>query len=279
MMFVLFLLAWVIKYFDSFVLRTDELIGEAILTKLLGFVLVAVYVWGSGRTLRSIGFHEENLIRVLLIAVLGFGGLYGLAYGGQLLLLKLTGEEAALALAAVDPKTGLAGGLAFGLWLVAANLVNSAMEEGLFRGAMIRHFLLRLSGRGAILLQAALFAVWHLSWPARHLLDGEATLGEAAFEAFGLLLAAFISGVAYGYFYFRTNSIWGPFVAHTINNSIFNVLFIRTNLGTQSSLDFAPFTVVFLVGHLAMIPVIGLAAKRLKTPGVRSWAHQVSSEG
>ena len=44
-MLILFILACIIKFFDSFVFRLDELIGEAILTKLLGFILVAAYVW------------------------------------------------------------------------------------------------------------------------------------------------------------------------------------------------------------------------------------------
>ena len=40
-MLILYILACLIKILDSFVLRLDELLGEAILTKALGFVLVA----------------------------------------------------------------------------------------------------------------------------------------------------------------------------------------------------------------------------------------------
>jgi membrane protease YdiL (CAAX protease family) len=277
-MLILLFLAYVIKLFDSFVFRLDELLGEAILTKGLGLVLVAAYVWISRRKLRDIGFHTQNLGITLLIAFVGFGILYALAFTTQLFLLKASGTEASFVLSAVDPKTGMSGGLFFGIWLLITNLVNSAMEEGLFRGIMLRHFLVRFSKWGAIFLQAGLFSLWHLSWPLRRLLDGQAPVGEVAFEAFGLLLATLISGVVYGYFYYKTDNLWGAFVAHTINNGIFNVLFIETNVGKQSGLEFIPFTLIFLVGHIVMIPVIALMTNRLKTPQVKPWGEFTMSE-
>ena len=156
---------------------------------------------------------------------------------------------------------------------MATNLVNSAMEDGLFRGVMIRLFLVRFSGWVAIILQAVLFSLWHLSWPIRRLLDGQATPGEAAFEAFGLLLATLISGVVYGYFYYKTDNIWGAFVGHTINNGIFNVLFIQTRLGMQAGTDFGPFLGIFLGGYVLLIPIIALVTNRLMIPEVKPWGE------
>jgi membrane protease YdiL (CAAX protease family) len=270
-MLCLYIIAWIIKIADSFVLRLDELVGEAILTKALGFFLVAAYVWVAGRRMRDIGFRTENLGISLLLAVVGFGSIYLLAFTSQLVILRASGKEAGLVLSAVDPRTGLSGGALFALWLVSANLVNSAMEEGLFRGLMIRHFLVRYAKWGAILLQAALFSLWHLSWPLRNLLDGQVSTGQVAFEAFGLTLSTLVSGVVYGYFYYRTNNLWGPFVAHTINNSIFNILFIRSAAGVQSALEFIPFILIFLIGHLLMIPIIAVVTNRMKITEVKPW--------
>ncbi|MDJ0756048.1 MAG: type II CAAX endopeptidase family protein [Ardenticatenaceae bacterium] len=271
--FVLYILAWIIKYFDTFVLRLDELLGEAILTKSLGFVLVVVYVWVCGRKLRDIGFHSRDLGKVLLTAFVGFGALYAIAFGTQLLLLRSSGEDARFVLTAVDPRTGMSGGLLFGTWLLVANLVNSAMEDGLFRGVMIRQLMVRFTGWGAIILQAVLFSLWHISWPLRRLLDGQVTLGEAAFEASGLLLATLISGVVYGYFYYKTDNLWGVFVGHTINNGIFNVLFIQTSIGLQAGTEFGPFLGFFLGGYVLLIPIIALVTDRLKTPEVKPWGE------
>ena len=269
-MLSLYIIAWIIKIFDTYIFRLDELIGEAILTKALGFLLVVIYLWLAGRKISDIGFHSRRLGSTLLIAIAGFGLIYVIAYAAQLLILKASGVNAAIVFSAVDPRTGLSGGLFFGLWLIFSNLFNSAMEEGLFRGVMLRHFLVRYSRWGAIFLQAILFSLWHLSWPLRNLLDGQA-VGDVAFEALGLLLSTIISGVVYGYFYYRTNNLWGAFVAHFINNSIFNILFIETAEGVKSSLEFMPFILLFLGLHLMMIPVIKVVADRLQLPGVKPW--------
>jgi len=70
-MLALYLLVWIIKILDTFIFRLDELIGEAILTKALGFVVVVAYVWTAGRRLRDIGFHRRHLSATLATAVVG----------------------------------------------------------------------------------------------------------------------------------------------------------------------------------------------------------------
>jgi membrane protease YdiL (CAAX protease family) len=50
----------------------------------------------------------------------------------------------ALILRAVAPKTGMTGGAAFAFLLIAGNVINSLMEECLFRGLMLSHFLPRM---------------------------------------------------------------------------------------------------------------------------------------
>lgn len=272
-MLSLYIIAWIVKIVDTFVFRLDEIIGEAILTKALGFLLVVAYIWVAGRRLSDIGFRSRNLGISLILTIFGFALIYVLAFASQLVILRGSGEEAELVFSAVDPRTGLSGGLLFGVWLIFTNLVNSAMEEGLFRGIMLRHFLIRYAKWGAIFLQAALFSLWHLSWPLRHLLDGQVSTGQVAFEAFGLTLSTLISGVVYGYFYYKTNNLWGPFIGHTINNSVFNVLFIRTASGVQSGLEFIPFALIFLIAHILMIPVISVVTNRKKISEVKPWGE------
>jgi membrane protease YdiL (CAAX protease family) len=209
--------------------------------------------------------------KALLISAVSFISLYLVAFIVQITSLRVSGEDATFVLSAIDPKTGMSGGLWFGVWLLLANLVNSAMEEGLFRGTMIRHFRIRYSAWGAILLQAGLFAIWHLSWPARLLLDGEVGIGQVALEAISLLTGTVIAGIVYGYLYHKTDNLWSPFLGHTINNGIFNVLFIRTAVGLQSGLDFGLFIGIFLIGFLLLIPVIRIFADRQKMPEVKPW--------
>ncbi len=84
-----------------------------------------------------------------------------------------------LTLRAVDPKTGMTGGAAFAAFLIAGNVINSFMEEGLFRGIMLPHFLQRMRFRTANLLQASLFAAWHLVWPIKAYLNGDVSAAGA----------------------------------------------------------------------------------------------------
>lgn len=270
-MLALFIIAALIKVLDTFFLPLNELVGELILTKALGFVLVAAYLWACGRKLRDIGFHRRGLGQSLLIGGVCIAVLYALSYAVQLVALLSSGEDAGLALSAIDPKTGMAGGWLFAIWLFLTNLVNSAMEEGLFRGAMLRHFRIRYSVWGALLLQMFLFALWHLNWPVAHYLAGEASLSEAAFEASALLLSTSIGGLLYGYLYHKTDNLWGPFLAHTINNTAQNILFFRTGEGLQAGHELGLFLAIWLPGHLVLLPIVGWWANRLKLPEVRPW--------
>ena len=162
-MLVLFILACLFKILDSFVLRLDELLGEAILTKSLGFLLIVAYLWACRKRLRDIGFKSRFAGKALLISAVCFISLYVVAFGAQLIVLRAGGEDARLAFSAVDFKTGMTGGLFFGIWLLLTNFVNSAMEEGLFRETMLRHFRIRFSFWGATLMAAGYFSIWHIT--------------------------------------------------------------------------------------------------------------------
>ena len=58
---VLLVIAFFFKWVDTFVLRLDERLGEIILCKTLGFVLVIAFVWACGRKLQDIGLHSRQL--------------------------------------------------------------------------------------------------------------------------------------------------------------------------------------------------------------------------
>jgi membrane protease YdiL (CAAX protease family) len=157
----LFGLALLLRVIDIYVLRLDERLGEIILSKSLGFALVVGYVWWVGQRLSVIGLHTRRLGSALAI---GAGlTVAALVIATVFQVLALAPDEA-LVLRAVDPKTGMTGGAAFAAFLITGNVINSFMEEGLFRGIMLCHFLQRMRFRTANLLQASLFAAWHMVW-------------------------------------------------------------------------------------------------------------------
>jgi len=89
------------------------------------------------------------------------------SYGLQFNVLLSAGKQPAIVLTDIDPKTAMMGSLPFALLRVLSNFVNSFMEEGLFRGVMLRHFRTSLSFWQANFLQAALFALWHLVYQSK----------------------------------------------------------------------------------------------------------------
>ena len=143
------------------------------------------------------------------------------------------------------------------------------MEEGLFRGVMLTHFRVRLSPWQSNLLQAVVFGLWHLAWPAKRLVAGQTDLAAAASQATIIVLGATISGLLYGYLYLKTDSLWAPWLAHTINNSTFNLLHIRTVEGLDA--DIGALYALVAIGYLALLLWTKVWAERLRMPELRPW--------
>jgi membrane protease YdiL (CAAX protease family) len=85
------------------------------------------------------------------------------------------------------------------------------------------------------------------------------------------MLATFIAGISYGYLYLKTNNLWGPFLAHTINNTLLNMLYFRTGLGLKSTAEFMFFWMILLLGYLALVPLINIITKRYNLPEAKPW--------
>jgi membrane protease YdiL (CAAX protease family) len=204
---------------------------------------------------------------MILALLLAFGVQWGLLWAG--------GEPAALAVAAIDNKTGLArAGWGFALWLFLGNVVNSFMEEGLFRGIMLTHFRRRLSPWRANLLQGVLFGLWHLAWPIWRLVYGHADLPAVLSESVLIFAGSTISGLAYGYLFLKTDNLWAPWIAHTINNTTLNLLHIRTAAGLDA--DTVLLYPLLGIGYLGLLVWTKVWARWLRMPALKPWG--VSSE-
>jgi len=237
---ILLIIAVIFKILDSFVLRLDEVLGELIFSKSIGFLLVVIYLWAVGKSLTAIGLHSRSVGKALVIGAIGVAAVLLMSFGLQFSVLLGADKQPALVLTAIDPKTGMMGSMSFALFLVVGNFVNSFMEEGLFRGVMLRHFRASLSFWRANFLQAALFGLWHLNWPIKQFITGQTDLDGAAFQAIMLVLGAGIFGFAMGYLYLKTDNLWAPWLMHTINNSVLNMVHIRTIGSTSISVKLCP---------------------------------------
>lgn len=273
-------IALILRIIDIFILRLDEWLGEIILSKSLGFMLVVGYALWVGQRLSAIGLHSRNLGSAFAIGV----GITVAAFAIAAIIQVLTlAPGQSLILRAVDPKTGMAGGLVFAFLLIAGNIINSFMEEGLFRGLMLPHFLKRMRFTTANLLQAGLFSAWHLVWPIKAYLSGDASGADAFAQACLLLSGAFIAGLVFGYLFWRTGSLWAPMIAHFLNNTMHNLLQIQ---GADGTLQPAVLLSVVVVAALALLAfAVEPVARRLALPHLRPWGadaaarHQAQAKG
>jgi membrane protease YdiL (CAAX protease family) len=266
----LLIIALFFKWVDTFVLRLDERLGEIILSKTLGFVLVVVFVRAAGRSLRDVGLHRRHLVPSLLIG----SGIMVVAlvagYGADFVLnLK---NQPVLRFEAIDPKAGVTGGFLFVLWMILGNVINSFMEEGLFRGVMVRLFRVRLSFWWANVLQAFLFGLWHLPWVLKWYQMGELEAhGGLLFAALGQFFPMLLVGFAWGYFYLKTGSLWVSWIIHFLNNTMLNLVHIRTIEGPDGGMSIVgPVTLGIVL--LSMV-VVKFVAERLELPEVKPWGQ------
>ena len=103
-------------------------------------------------------------------------------------------------------------------FLVFGNVVNAFLEEGLFRGVLLRQFQRRYRFWAANTLQAGLFGVWHAVWPLKALAlrsGPEASTEQPGGAVFGLA----VLGVLLALLYLRTRNLLLVVGVHALINT------------------------------------------------------------
>ncbi|MFZ5911243.1 MAG: CPBP family intramembrane glutamic endopeptidase [Chloroflexota bacterium] len=231
---------FLLRAIDVFIVRSDEWFGEQVLTKVAGVILIFAYVWFARGNLAGIGLHSRNwLIFILLGLCITMVGLF-IGYGVEWLYLSNKGLSPRLLVEpqgnTLIPEYVTTGGIFFAFTLLGGNIINSFFEEGLFRGILITHLGSRMSLAKANAIQSSLFGIWHIAWPLRDFVDGRTTLMAALWTSIGYVLLSGLIGFAWGYLYLETNSLWTSWSAHTLNNSVINLVHITTSMGIASTL-------------------------------------------
>lgn len=252
------------------------MLGEIILSKALGFVLVLAFVALMRQPLGAIGLHRRHLGTTVGLGVLLTLGIYLVSYAVEFGINAASGEDPAIVFAAIDPKQGAAGRMLCAAWLVFGNVVNALMEEGLFRGVFLPVLMGRYRFWAAHAIQALLFGLWHLVWPLKDFLDGEVNLGGAVAQGGLLLLGSTINGLIWGYLFYATGNLWAPIAAHFVANTIQNLIHIETFAGLDVLISVRG-TVASLVG-LASLAVIWWIAKRAGFRRLQPWPADAESK-
>jgi membrane protease YdiL (CAAX protease family) len=275
--FILLLIVFVFRIIDIFILRLDDRLGEIILSKSLGFIVIVVYLYLAGKSLAYIGLNKHKSGQAFFIGGVGMFLIFIAACGIQLAFLNIIGQRATLALTAADLYSGTTGSSVFFiLLLLVGNVINSFMEEGLFRGLMLRHFLLKLSFLKANFLQAAFFATWHLVQPIKHYQTGATDLMGVLMESVVIFIGSGIIGLVYGYMYYKTGSLWAPWIAHFVNNTILNFIYIQmdgelNSLLSISRQEFIVLLVIYFIGLFLLVLWTKYFSRRFKMQPVKPW--------
>lgn len=266
-------IAFLVRILDLFVIRSDEILGEQVVNKVFGLVLILAYVWSVKRDFGSIGLQAGNWRTTVTggAVVMGVGLVIG--YGAEWLYLYATGSEPRLIFGVQSHPLiageAAAGGILLILTLLIGNVINSFMEEGLFRGVLITHLGSRMNMGRANLIQAVLFGVWHIVLPMRDYLDGQTSMLAALSISVGYILLSGLIGFAWGYFYQKTDSLWMPWTAHMLNNTTFNFLQIITAAGNPSTLALRAGVTALVVA--ASLPLVKKIATARRMPEVTAW--------
>lgn len=263
--------ALIFRLIDIFILRLDELLGEIILSKTIGFILVVLFLMLIRKNLKSIGYNTKNLHSVVLFGLVTPIIFLAISYLFEILV--NTTNAQGIILTAVDPKAGVNGGYWFGVFLIIGNVVNCFMEESLFRGVMIPLLRTKYKLWTAILIQAFIFGLWHIPWALKGFMTGSIEVGGALIMAILMQFApTLIGGLAYGAMFYYTNSIITPWIAHFIINSVLNLIHSQYSVGLDEGIVFR--MSLFLVLLIATIPFMAAYSKKKQIIKDLSWGQQ-----
>lgn len=119
-------------------------------------------------------------------------------------------------------------------------------------------------------MQAGLFGLWHLPLAVAPWAGGHATAVEAVAGGVELLVATTTAGLVFGYLYYRTGSLWAPWLAHTIDNFVLNVVHLQTANGGHPEADVA--LLASLVGYPLLVVAAWAVATRARIPRLQPWS-------
>lgn len=255
----LYAISFGIRLVDIFVLRLDETPFNIITSKSIPIILILLYLWHNNKTVSEVGVHSNKLGLSFLFGVIIFLVFDGTQIIVDFVMMTAVGAEPVVGLAQIPPE--------WGLYLFGFYIINSFMEEGLFRGLMMRQFMTKMSVGKANLLQSFLFGIWHIVWPIKAYISGEVDLAGFTSYAFQYVLVTFVAGLVFGYMFQKSNSLIGPVVLHTIHNMYAS--FVVIELLVEEAY-YTSTTFLVTMGMMSLVVILSIYSIRWFT----QWAKQ-----
>lgn len=167
-----------VRFVEYFLIETDKTaIGENVLHKVIGIILLALALKKINLSWRDIGFQRDSFVSGILKGLLLGSICFAVSFGLELGILALQGNSAHLEI--YISSFSLTGSqikntdFVFFLLCVLFNIINVWMDEGVFRGLFIKILSETKPFMQANYIAAFLFGVWHIVMPIRSCINGE----------------------------------------------------------------------------------------------------------
>ena len=229
-------LCFVLRVIEYFCIRTDAtVIGEAVIHKTLGIIILFVAAKLLSFTPQEIGFRKDGAAAKLLAGFCLGLCCYALSYGTEVFLMKRSGAFERLGLFvtsySVDGNLGMRTGLLFFAVCIIGNIINVVMEEGVFRGLLQKLFERRYRFFASAVFASVLFGLWHCVGPVRSFADGASGMNQLVVNLIILVGSSFLVGLKYAMLAKLTGSLYAGMADHFVNNTIVNILHVVGSSG------------------------------------------------
>ena len=222
---IIFMLCLSVRFVEYFLIETDKTaIGENVLHKVIGIILLALALKKINFTWRDIGFQRDGFVSGILKGLLLGSICFAVSFGLELGILALQGNSAHLEI--YISSFSLTGSqikntdFVFFLLCVLFNIINVWMEEGVFRGLFIKILSETKPFMQANYIAAFLFGVWHIVMPIRSCINGEMSFAATLLMSIGYIILAGIMGIKWGLLYRITGNLWAGLGDHLFNNTV-----------------------------------------------------------
>lgn len=235
--FLIYLLCYLARIVEYFILRTDQtIIGEAFIHKLFGIAVVIFVMKKSGYGFSDIGISKTGIFKYTMLGLLLGLSMFTIGYFIEFLLLKsqqgIAAIEFYVSAYAVDQNIATQTGIFFILICIIGNLINVMMEEGLFRGLFPR-MLNQKSFFPVAIFCSVLFGFWHIIGPIRNYVDGMSSFQGMVANCLMLLISSFLIALKFAMLAHIEGALYMGMADHFVNNTIVNLLHVVGKTGAD----------------------------------------------
>ncbi len=235
--FTVFSICFVLRLMEYFFIRTDQtIIGEAILHKFLGIIVLLVVA--KIYSIHDIGFLGTNRIFNLLV---GFGiGIITFMFAYLIEIYFIIGYRNFARFELYVSSYSVTGNvgkqisfLAFAICILG-NIINVIMEEGLFRGLFQKVLERKYSFLIAAIISSLLFGLWHIVSPIRAFYDGSMSFDGLVMNSIILVVTSALVGFQFALMTKISGSLYMAMAYHFVNNTIINILHVVSNIAVDN---------------------------------------------